>query len=108
MFSEELEHESDGLIYTCVETPYTPGTDVNTYERFYLPATHVLMSTNRLKWKEDNSLDFRLVIRFPALPSDPDQPDYCAKPIFLLHVWLGGNEYEEYDKLAVDDDEWLK
>lgn len=60
------------------------------------------------KWKEDNSLDFRLILRFPADATSPDQPDFYAKPIFLLYAWFGGSNYEVYDKLTVDDDEWLR
>lgn len=60
-----LQHETDGLIYTCVNTPYTPGTDPNI-----------------LKWKppSENSIDFKLVLRFPRLQNNPQNPDFCAKP----------------------------
>ncbi|KAF8735139.1 hypothetical protein AX14_002646 [Amanita brunnescens Koide BX004] len=91
-----LQHGTDGLVYTCVNAPYTPGTDPNI-----------------LKWKppSENSIDFKLVLRFPPLKDDPKKPDFCAKPFFLLHVWCGDDrsgrpKYEEYDVMYVDDDEW--
>ncbi|KAF8077651.1 mRNA capping enzyme [Lyophyllum atratum] len=92
-----LHHENDGLIYTCVSTPYTPGTD-----------------TNIMKWKPptENSIDFKLVLRFPPLRYQADKPDFHAKPIFLLHVWCGDErgvaKYEQYDEMYVDDEEWEK
>ncbi|KAJ7444940.1 mRNA capping enzyme, catalytic domain-containing protein, partial [Mycena latifolia] len=92
-----LQHGNDGLIYTCVNTPYTPGTDPNI-----------------LKWKppSENSIDFKLILRFPPLQDNPSQPDFHAKPVFLLHVWCGGErgaaKYEQYDQMHVDDEEWEK
>jgi len=90
---DNLQHGSDGLIYTCVNTPYTPATDPNI-----------------LKWKppSENSIDFKLVLRFPPLRDNPSQPDFHAKPVFLLHVWCGDTKYEQYDQMYVDDDEWEK
>ncbi|EIM90002.1 mRNA capping enzyme [Stereum hirsutum FP-91666 SS1] len=91
----KLQHGNDGLIYTPVTTPYVPGTD-----------------TNILKWKppSENSIDFKLVLRFPSLPSRPNQPDLGAKPVFALHVWNGGEgaraQYEPYDVMYVEDEEW--
>ncbi|KAJ7273290.1 mRNA capping enzyme, catalytic domain-containing protein [Mycena rebaudengoi] len=90
-----LQHGNDGLIYTCVNTPYAPGTDPNI-----------------LKWKppSENSIDFKLVLRFPPLKGEPSQPDFRAKPVFLLHVWCGDErgvaKYEQYDQMYVEDDEW--
>ncbi|KAF8635501.1 hypothetical protein AX17_003891 [Amanita inopinata Kibby_2008] len=92
-----LQHGNDGLIYTCVITPYTPGTD-----------------SNILKWKppSENSIDFKLVLRFPPLKDNPQKPDFYAKPFFLLYVWCGDErgvpKYEEYDTMYVDDAEWEK
>lgn len=110
-----LQHGNDGLIYTRVSTPYAPGTDHNMYD-----SPHLLYQTklknlqNRLKWKPpaENSIDFRLVLRFPSLRTDPNNPDFHAKPLFLLHAWCGGEgtqtKYEEYDEMYVEDDEWEK
>ena len=67
---------------------------------------------NSLKWKppSENSIDFKLVLRFPPSRYDPTKPDFHAKPLFLLHVWCGGEganaKYEDYDDMYVTDDEW--
>ncbi|KAI0780667.1 mRNA capping enzyme, catalytic domain-containing protein [Trametes elegans] len=93
----QLQHGNDGLIYTCVNTPYSPGTDQNI-----------------LKWKppSENSIDFKLVLRFPPTPGKPNVPDFQTKPVFELHVWCGDDRgkarYEFYDVMHVDDDEWEK
>ncbi|KAI0707622.1 mRNA capping enzyme, alpha subunit [Earliella scabrosa] len=86
-----LQHGNDGLIYTCVNTPYAPGTDPNI-----------------LKWKppSENSIDFKLLLRFPPTPGKPKVPDFQTKPVFELHVWCGDTRYEFYDIMYVDDDEW--
>lgn len=90
-----LQHENDGLIYTRESTPYIPGTD-----------------RNILKWKppSENSIDFKLVLKFLPSPTNPSQPDLFAKPVFALYAWLGGEgskaEYEPYDVMHVTDDEW--
>ncbi|KAI0729937.1 mRNA capping enzyme, catalytic domain-containing protein [Fomitopsis betulina] len=90
-----LQHGNDGLIYTCAETPYIPGTD-----------------NNILKWKppSENSIDFKLVLRFPPASSRSPDPDFLAKPVFELHVYCGDEQrqprYEFYDVMHVEDDEW--
>ncbi|KAH9945882.1 mRNA capping enzyme, catalytic domain-containing protein [Epithele typhae] len=86
-----LQHGNDGLIFTCVSTTYAPGTDPNI-----------------LKWKppSENSIDFKLVLRFPPAPGKPKTPDFQTKPVFELHVWCGDVRYEPYDVMHVEDEEW--
>ncbi|KZT26376.1 mRNA capping enzyme [Neolentinus lepideus HHB14362 ss-1] len=90
-----LQHGNDGLIYTCVNTPYTPGTD-----------------TNILKWKppDENSIDFKLILRFPSQDSNPQEPNFRKKPIFVLFMWCGDDHgvprYEPFDVMHVEDEEW--
>ncbi|KAF8586561.1 mRNA capping enzyme [Ramaria rubella] len=101
-----LQHGNDGLIYTCAESGYVVGTD----QRI-------------LKWKppSENSIDFRLDLRFPPSTTNPSEPDFCAKPQFVLNAWLGKDRsggrdakgkqreaYEYFDMMAVDDEEWAK
>jgi len=64
--------------------------------------------SHRLKWKppSENSVDFKLVVRFPPIPGSPSKPDLHAKPIFALHAWCGGEAYEPWDTMHVTDDEW--
>ncbi|KAI0807741.1 mRNA capping enzyme, catalytic domain-containing protein [Fomes fomentarius] len=86
-----LQHGNDGLIYTCVSTPYAPGTDKNI-----------------LKWKppSENSIDFKLVLRFPPTHGKNAMPDFQTKPVFELHVWCGESRYEFYDIMHMENDEW--
>lgn len=87
----KLKHGNDGLIFTCAESGYVIGTD----QRI-------------LKWKppSENSIDFKLELRFPPLPNRPSEPDYTAKPLFQLLVWTGGHSYEHFDTMLVDDAQW--
>lgn len=91
----QLQHGHDGLIFTCAESAYVPGTD-----------------DKILKFKppSENSVDFKLELRFPPSEMDPDSPDYYAKPYFLLNQWMGGDgedaKYEYFDELLVTDEEW--
>ena len=103
MFKETIPkvkqiHGNDGIIFTCKETPYCPGTD-----------PHIL------KWKppEENTVDFLLHITWQSTPpdsNDPDQSpieDYHAFPEdFGLYVNYGKDQYERHADLYLTPAEW--
>ena len=92
-------HGNDGLIFTCVNSPYQFGTD-----------EHIL------KWKppHDNTVDFLLHINWPLLELDPDDPDQTTQEDYLsfpdafeLYVSHGGKgDYSYYGNMYVTSKEW--
>lgn len=92
-------------IQTCTLFPFFPPRSAR------VDATRTIHS---LKWKppSENSIDFKLALRFPPTPGKPMVPDFQIKPIFELHVWCGDDRgkprYELYDVMHVEDDEWEK
>lgn len=67
-----------------------------------------MTADDSLKWKppSENSIDFKLNLRFPPSRHDPDTPDFTSKPTFLLYTWLGQSAYEFFDTMDVSDEEW--
>ena len=61
-----------------------------------------------LKWKpaSENSIDFKLELRFPPSPHDANVPDFTVKPAFLLHTWLGANAHEFFDSMDITEETW--
>lgn len=60
-----------------------------------------------LKWKppRENSIDFKLELRFPPSAKDEHTPDYTRKPEFVLMANMGRN-YDFFDTMVVTDKEW--
>ena len=93
-----LPHGTDGLVFTCQDTPYKFGTD-----------QHIV------KWKpaHENSLDFRLALgAFPTMAtttgSDDEEgvADYDAMPAINLEISYAEGDYRHYASLYITDDEW--
>jgi mRNA guanylyltransferase len=100
MFSNilpNLKHGNDGLIFTCMSTPYQFGTD-----------RHIL------KWKppHENTIDFKLRLGdYPLIdPHDGEDglmPDYDAMPspvqLLIMH---NKNDYQHFSNLSLTPAEW--
>lgn len=106
MFREvlpRLPHGNDGLIFTCRNSEYHPGTD-----------PHIL------KWKpeRENSVDFRLSLDFQLIEPDAvDRAegitapyyDYDALPVANLLVFKeDGRDDVWYSTMYLEDAEWEK
>ena len=108
----KLRHGNDGLIFTCLESAYKPGTDVNMWVgcRQRVPPPHLSRDDvdPSLKWKAawDISVDFKLELRFPPIETDLPSPDLNAKPTFVLLSWLGQGNHTYFAEMLVSDEDW--
>lgn len=61
-----------------------------------------------MKWKppSENSIDFLLQLKFPAVENDSQQVDWYAKPIFMLMMNCGREGISFFDTMEVEDEEW--
>ncbi|KAF9182866.1 Dcp1p-Dcp2p decapping enzyme complex alpha subunit [Haplosporangium sp. Z 767] len=59
----------------------------------------------KLKWKppSENTVDFKLTLEFPI---HNGAQDFTQKPQFILHEWLGGQQYAPFGQMVVDDELW--
>lgn len=100
----KLPHGNDGLIFTCVGTPYKFGTD-----------EHIM------KWKpaDENTIDFKMGLEFPLMDAGDDDDDvqidggedfseydYDAMPKFTLHVNHGDRDYRPFEAMFATLEEW--
>jgi len=78
-----LKHASDGVIFSPVKLPYTPGT-----------------CEKLLKWKpaELNTVDFRIAVSWSKE----------HKPIYTLQVVAQGKNYKPYDQLQLEQETALE
>lgn len=100
-----LQHGNDGLIFTSAEAPYTPGTD----QRMSVSSSPLrALTCHSLKWKppSENSIDFLLQLKFPAMQDNPNEVDWTAKPKFMLMMNHGREGSFFYDTMVIEDAEW--
>ncbi|MBW0482985.1 hypothetical protein O181_022700 [Austropuccinia psidii MF-1] len=89
----KLKHGNDGLIFTSAIAPYQMGTDPKI-----------------LKWKppSENSIDFRLELRFPPREGEPNEADFYKKPLFILMMNCGNDGEQFFDTIEMSDEEWTE
>jgi hypothetical protein len=77
-------------------------------QSYLIVTLHDTDDPDSLKWKppSENSIDFTLKLKFPALADDPDTCDYTKKPLFMLFMNHGQAGVHYYDMMNVDDDTW--
>ena len=91
----QLPHGNDGLIFTCVTTPYVSGTD-----------QHIL------KWKPpwENTIDLKLELgEFPRIKDEETGEmieDWDAMPAIHLMAFHGEKDYRHFALLSLTDAEW--
>ena len=66
-------------------------------------------TSHSIKWKppSENSIDFKLELRFPCTTRNENEADLSAKPVFLLMENCGDRQgHVFFDTMEVDDDDW--
>lgn len=71
-------------------------------------STRPLGHSHSLKWKppSENSIDFVLQLKFPPKRDNEREPDFYAKPVFMLLMNHGHEGSHYYDTMEVDDETW--
>lgn len=95
------------LVEVCAELPFSVANALLGLPSLPPPPLR-RQRPNSLKWKppSENSIDFLLQLKFPALANRPEVPDYTAKPVFMLMMNHGHEGTHYYDTMEVDDETW--
>lgn len=67
-----------------------------------------MLTPNSIKWKDpsENSIDFRITLRFPPRDDNSTKVDFTKRPVCELHQWEGGKIYNWFDNWDITDEEW--
>lgn len=91
-----LQHRTDGLIFTCLHSPYTFGSNFKI-----------------LKWKPPGYVTIDFLLRFKQNMSEKStcrntMDKMIEKPSLELHLRTNDNSHVYFDDIAIDDDEWTR